>query len=78
MLEPVRDRAPCVFDRSDDGSDDDECILCMDALRTMVLVPCGHLQLCAECAALCTVPGGGSGCCLTCREPIEEVVEAEL
>jgi Zinc finger, C3HC4 type (RING finger) len=34
------------------GDDDQftDCVVCMDRIRAVVLVPCGHFNLCAECA----------------------------
>ena len=32
-------------------ADDDSCVVCMDAEKTHVFVPCGHVCACAECSA---------------------------
>jgi hypothetical protein len=47
--------------------DDDVCVVCMDAPRKIVLLPCGHLQLCTLCA-------GKVKTCPSCRALITKRV----
>lgn len=35
----------------DDAVQLSECIVCMDALRDTVLIPCGHLMFCSNCSS---------------------------
>ena len=30
----------------------EECIVCMDAVKNCVLIPCGHMHTCVPCASL--------------------------
>jgi hypothetical protein len=32
------------------GRGDEECVVCMDAVRTHIFAPCGHVCACAQCA----------------------------
>ena len=43
----------------------DECIVCMEAAKDVVFVPCGHLVACMGCAASLEN-------CPTCRAPITQ------
>lgn len=45
--------------------DDDTCVVCLDALKTHVLVPCGHLCVCASC---CDDLMTSSRSCPMCRQ----------
>ena len=31
--------------------DESECVVCRDARRNFIFLPCGHLAACEECAA---------------------------
>eukprot|EP00198_Chlamydomonas_reinhardtii_P005484 XP_001694820.1 predicted protein [Chlamydomonas reinhardtii] len=55
---------------------DDEhcCIACMAALKTTVLIPCGHMVLCAECAADVMTR---TGVCPMCRQQVETTVTVQ-
>ena len=46
-----------------------ECLICMDAAKDVVLVPCGHYCLCAPCAQRL------DGKCPMCRAPIRQVAQ---
>jgi hypothetical protein len=48
-------------------SDDGSCAMCMDAQRDTALVPCGHVLLCASCAA--HVLATAAPACPVCRVP---------
>lgn len=59
-----------------------ECIVCMNATVSTVLIPCGHLCLCVACAALLQANkrncnGCGSGgdhiVCPLCRLPVQQM-----
>ncbi len=50
-----------------DLDDDHACIACMAALKTTLLIPCGHLVLCANCAAQVLER---SAVCPMCRVPV--------
>lgn len=47
----------------------DECCVCLEQRRSVVLVPCGHFVLCATCAAdLMATP---QPACVICRRAVE-------
>ncbi len=54
--------------------DDDACVVCMEALRGCILVPCGHLAMCVPCAEEVQRKKGH---CPLCRTPIAEIVNIE-
>ena len=54
--------------------DKNDCIVCMDAPMDVILVPCGHSNLCSWCAN--AVKQRHEGLCPTCREPIKEILQA--
>ena len=49
-----------------------ECVICMDASSSHLLVPCGHYCLCKECAESKLNPGDP---CPVCRVSVQSVVE---
>jgi len=54
--------APCACHAS--------CVVCLDAPRTHVLVPCGHRCVCEDCCnRVIVLPDGGRECPM-CREPV--------
>lgn len=48
---------------------DTACVLCMDASKTHIFVPCGHLSVCEDCAA-------GQTRCPVCRAESTCVIKA--
>jgi hypothetical protein len=44
------------------------CVVCMDAPRSVLLLPCKHLALCEECSESLQA-GGNKGACPVCRVP---------
>ena len=55
---------------NDEGS---TCCVCLDLPPQVVLVPCGHMNLCWDCACLWKrkPQKGGGGVCPNCRTPID-------
>ena len=47
-----RDLQEAVYEREQQGVPRTECVVCMAACVSTVLLPCGHLCLCQECADL--------------------------
>ena len=52
---------------ADDDDADSLCVVCLSAKRSFVLLPCGHLCVCAACT-----PSLKASCPM-CRGPIEAV-----
>lgn len=58
-----------------------ECIVCLDARRGSVLVPCGHTNMCMPCAQeLIGAPlaCGETPLCPECRREVLHVFQAHL
>lgn len=51
-----------------------DCLVCMEQLRAVRFIPCGHLCCCAECGA--TVATRGTRSCPVCRARIQSSVPA--
>ena len=52
---------------SKDAAEADElCVVCLEAPRSALIVPCGHTSTCMECTKRLQPP-----LCVTCRAPIE-------
>ena len=49
------------------SGEDDECVVCLDDMRTMACIPCGHRCACEACAGVLDRARG----CPVCRVPIE-------
>ena len=47
--------------------DENECVVCLDAQKSHVLIPCGHFCVCEACADRLAV---GDGCPI-CRTPVQ-------
>lgn len=62
---------------NDDELEDDThlCVVCMESLRTIVLVPCGHMALCKQCCQTIIVDQGKE--CPLCCQPVEYHVEVD-
>lgn len=62
---------------SDTDDEDSECVVCFDALRDTLMLPCGHVLMCGGCmdallkhAASLASPA----CCPFCREPVADTL----
>ena len=55
---------------NDDDDDSNDCVVCTDAKRDVVLVPCGHVALCQKCAGSLLVKK-----CPICSSAITQVVK---
>lgn len=72
VVEPVAAERPALtaeyyeqFLRENELDDDDACIACMERARDNIILPCGHLVLCAFCCE-------GISLCPVCRGPVAE------
>jgi len=52
--------------------EDDVCVVCMDRQRDALLLPCGHIYLCMQCAR-----GLDNRVCPMCRTPITRVTRVD-
>lgn len=50
------------------------CAVCLEEPRCALLVPCGHMAMCIECAE--KVLHGTRPICVVCRQPIERILRA--
>ena len=57
-----------------DDADAEPCAVCLEAPRAALLVPCGHVAMCVECAN--KVLHSSRSICVVCRQPIEKVLRA--
>lgn len=60
--------------RSSHGSPDhlpseQACVICLNHIREVIVLNCGHVCMCAECADLLPAPKG----CPMCREPVTRI-----
>ena len=51
--------------------DDEQCVVCMDALKSHAVMPCLHQCVCEACAQQLLEQGTQS--CPVCRGPIEAI-----
>ena len=51
------------------------CVICHENVSTRAIVPCGHLCLCADDAAMLLGKAGGAGNCPMCRGGIESIMQ---
>jgi hypothetical protein len=60
----------------EEGDDDSpsDCVICMDAEKTHILVPCGHQCVCHQCADVVL----GGGICPVCRGDVRSVVKVYI
>jgi len=56
------------------SEDTEPCAVCLEEPRSALLVPCGHMAMCVECAD--KVLHGNRPICVVCREPIEKMLRA--
>ena len=54
--------------------DAEPCAVCLEEPRSALLVPCGHMAMCIDCAD--KVLHGPRPICVVCREPIEKILRA--
>ena len=54
--------------------DAEPCAVCLEEPRSALLVPCGHMAMCVECAD--KVLHGSRPICVVYREPIEKILRA--
>ena len=68
---PEAPAAPAALSLTD-GSEpraEDECVVCLEAARSALLVPCGHTSMCTDCAKKLDPM-----VCVECRRPIEKIL----
>ena len=56
---------------------EDECLVCWDAQRCVVMAPCGHKPYCIRCAEEVCGPRGSQAkghICPVCRDPVDATV----
>ena len=53
----------------DDTPDEKLCVICMDRVKTTVVVPCGHCYACITC-----VRASAPRACQVCKAPVEKVI----
>lgn len=58
------------FEMNNNESPEPECVVCMDANRNAVCVPCGHYAACYDCLAELQLSSG----CPICRRPLASIV----
>jgi len=56
---------------------DNRCVVCLDGMRTQILLPCGHLALCTDCAKRDTIRKLDMKCPL-CRCTIFDAMEIKM
>ena len=49
-----------------------QCVVCMDAKKTVCLLPCKHMCMCQACTSKIM---SGSALCPVCREAVEDSFE---
>ena len=54
--------------------DSEPCAVCLEDPRSALLVPCGHVAMCVECAE--KVLHSNRAVCVVCRQPIEKILRA--
>ena len=54
--------------------DAEPCAVCLEEPRAALLVPCGHMAMCIDCAE--KVLHGSRPICVVCRQPIEKILRA--
>jgi hypothetical protein len=55
------------------ADEENMCVVCMDAPKDYLIVPCGHQCVCASCAEQLTKTRTPT--CPVCREPIQQTVK---
>lgn len=63
--EPPPPQDEPVLPLSNDVDDGSECVMCLDAPKTMAFVPCGHMCVCESCSE--SIEPRGSRRCPMCR-----------
>ena len=61
-------------EQSPSAEDTEPCAVCLEEPRSALLVPCGHMAMCVDCAE--KVLHGPRPICVVCREPIEKILRA--
>jgi len=65
---PKQKEEPKVDEKKEEAVDPSECVVCMDAKRNVVNVPCGHIVCCMDCGILLKQ-------CPMCRTAIRDVLK---
>jgi hypothetical protein len=59
-----------VADEEKTADSQKQCAVCLDRLRSVVAVPCGHLRLCVACAREHVAKNGERASCVVCRQTV--------
>lgn len=65
-------QAPAAVPPRDDYNED-RCMICLDAKPSTMVMPCGHVVVCAACSKGLAATHDAK-ICVKCRRPIEEVI----
>jgi len=68
-----KEEAPTV-PGSPTGAELEPCAVCLEEPRAALLVPCGHVAMCVDCAE--KVLRSARPVCVVCRQPIEKILRA--
>ena len=55
-----------------------DCVVCLDAKKDHVCMPCGHVCMCAECAASVVKSRGKDGNCPMCHKKVDDCIRVFL
>jgi len=56
------------------AAESEPCAVCLEEPRAALLVPCGHVAMCVDCAE--KVLHSARAVCVVCRQPIEKILRA--
>lgn len=65
-------------DREDPAPAIDECVMCMDNVKNVLMLPCRHLALCSACETVVANANKGPRECPVCREPVTSTLKIFL
>lgn len=76
ILRDLRESRPSTEEENDDLPDWQRCVVCLVRNREVIVLPCGHVCLCADCMVLINQQNVLQRNCPMCRQRIEQIARA--
>lgn len=65
---------PLLNDTPGKGRLEGTCVICLDSKANQILIPCGHMCLCAACTNALTTDADTNNTCPLCQQKTQNII----